>query len=36
MGACVDFSLVFLMELKKLLPQDNLVIGCELLRRKST
>lgn len=36
MGACVDFSLAFLMELKKILPQDKLAMGCELLRRKST
>ncbi len=36
MGACVDFSLAFLMELKKILPQDKLAVGCELLRRKST
>ena len=36
MWACVDFSLVCLMELKKILPQDKLAIGCELLRRKST
>jgi hypothetical protein len=36
MGACVDFSLAFLIELKKILPQDKLAMGCELLRRKST
>ena len=36
MWACVDFSLAFLMELKKILPQDKLAMGCELLRRKST
>ncbi len=36
MGSCVDFSLVLLMKLKEVLPQDKLAIGCELLRRKST
>lgn len=36
MGSCVDFSLVLLMKLKEVLPEDKLAIGCELLRRKST
>lgn len=36
MGACVDFSLALLMQLKEAIPHDKLTIGCELLRWRST
>lgn len=36
MGACVDNSLLLVQQLKKLIPAEKLVVGCELFQRKES